>query len=58
MPEKLTVEGVRRLGTWREDKEKGLGIQIRDWVSVLEEDGHEKKALQKVYMMLDSSEPK
>lgn len=57
-PEKLTAEGARRLGTWREDREKGVGIQIRDWVAVLEEDGHEKKALQKAYMFLDQSEPK
>jgi hypothetical protein len=57
-PEKLTADGARRLGTWREDKEKGKGIQIRDWITVLEEDGHEKKALQKAYMFLDMSEPK
>jgi hypothetical protein len=57
-PERLTVEGVRRLGQWREDKEKGLGIQMRDWIAVLEEDGQEKKALQKAYMFLDTSEPK
>jgi len=58
VPEKLTGEGARRLGTWREDREKGVGIQIRDWITVLEEDGHEKKALQKAYMFLDQSEPK
>ncbi|KAH7342852.1 hypothetical protein BKA65DRAFT_552469 [Rhexocercosporidium sp. MPI-PUGE-AT-0058] len=57
-PEKLTVEGVRRLGQWREDKERGVGIQIRDWITVLESDGREKKALQKVYMNLDQSDPK
>ncbi|KAN0098527.1 Transcription initiation factor TFIID component TAF4 family domain containing protein [Hyaloscypha variabilis] len=57
-PEKLTVEGARRLGTWREDREKGVGVQIRDWITVLEEDGREKKALQKAYMFLDQSEPK
>lgn len=57
-PEKLTLEGVRRLGMWREDKEKGMGIQLRDWISVLEDDGHEKKALQKAYMALDAAEPK
>ncbi len=57
-PEKLTIEGVRRLGTWRDDDRKGLGIQMRDWVSVLEQDGREKKALQKAYMFLDNSEPK
>ena len=57
-PEKLTVEGARRLGTWREYREKGVGVQIRDWITVLEEDGREKKALQKAYMFLDQSEPK
>lgn len=57
-PERLTTDGVRRLGTWREDHEKGMGIQIRDWISVLEDDGREKKALQKAYMWLDQSEPK
>jgi len=57
-PEKLTVEGARRLGQWREDKERGVGIQIRDWVTVLESDGREKKALQKLYMNLDQSDPK
>ena len=56
-PEKLTAEGARRLGTWREDREKGVGIQMRDWVTVLEEDGYEKKALQKAYMSLDQSGP-
>jgi hypothetical protein len=56
--ERLTNEGVRRLGTWREDKEKGMGIQIRDWVAVLEQDGREKKALQRAYAILDESQPK
>ena len=56
--ERLTNEGVRRLGTWREDKEKGTGIQIRDWITVLEEDGREKRALQRAYAMLDDSQPK
>jgi hypothetical protein len=57
-PQRLTQEGARRLGMWREDKEKGRGIQIRDWVTVLESDGREKKALQKAYTNLDNSEPK
>ncbi|KAL2075713.1 hypothetical protein VTL71DRAFT_656 [Oculimacula yallundae] len=57
-PEKLTAEGARRLGQWREDKERGVGIQIRDWITVLESDGREKKALQKVFMNLDQSDPK
>jgi len=57
-PERLTVDGARRLGTWREDKEKGMSIQIRDWITVLEDDGHEKRALQRAYTFLDMSEPK
>ncbi|CAM1504180.1 Fc.00g017710.m01.CDS01 [Cosmosporella sp. VM-42] len=54
----LTTEGRNRLGTWREDKEKGRNIQLRDWVSVLERDGREPKALQRAYMHLDASNPK
>jgi len=56
-PERLTQESARRLGQWRET-DKGAGIQIRDWITVLEQDGHEKKALQKAYLWLDQSEPK
>jgi hypothetical protein len=29
----------QRIGVWREDGERGKGIQIRDWVSALESDG-------------------
>lgn len=58
VPDRLTSDGARRLGTWREDKEKGMGIQIRDWVAVLEDDGREKRALQRAYAWLDQSEPK
>lgn len=57
-PEKLTADGVRRLGTWREDREKGAGIQIRDWIVVLENDGREQRALQRAYATLDESQPK
>jgi hypothetical protein len=57
-PDRLTSDGARRLGTWREDKEKGTGIQIRDWITVLEADGREKRALQRAYAWLDQSEPK
>ncbi|KUJ21819.1 uncharacterized protein LY89DRAFT_608352 [Mollisia scopiformis] len=56
--EKYTVDGVRRLGQWREDKEKGRDIQMRDWISVLEADGRAKKTLQKAYLHLDHSDPK
>lgn len=54
----LTTEGRNRLGTWREDKEKGKNIQLRDWVTVLERDGRESKALQRAYMKLDYSAPR
>lgn len=57
-PEKLTADGVRRIGAWREDGDKGRNVQIRDWIMVLEDDGREKKALQKAYTWLDQSEPK
>ncbi|TWU78613.1 hypothetical protein ED733_004903 [Metarhizium rileyi] len=54
----MTTEGRNRLGTWREDKEKGKNIQLRDWVVVLERDGRELKALQQAYVHMDSSNPK
>jgi hypothetical protein len=47
-----------RLGTWREDKEKGKNIQLRDWVTALEMDGIETRAIQDAYLKLDSSGPK
>jgi hypothetical protein len=46
----------RKWGSWREDGVEGRGIQIRDWVVVLERDGKEKKALQKSLLKLESSE--
>ncbi|KAG5953492.1 hypothetical protein E4U53_005383 [Claviceps sorghi] len=54
----MTTEGRNRLGTWREDKEKGKNIQLRDWVVVLERDGREAKALQQAYVHLDASNPR
>lgn len=56
----LTVEGsaARRPGAWREDKDKGKNIQLRDWVSALEEDGVEIRALQRAYNGLDTSGPR
>lgn len=56
--EKFTVDGVRRLGQWREDREKGRDIQMRDWVAVLEADGRAKKTLQLALLFLDQSDPK
>lgn len=54
-PMALTTEGRNRLGTWREDKEKGRNIQLRDWVAVLERDGREQTVLQQAYDQLDAS---
>jgi hypothetical protein len=45
----------RKWGSWRDDGIEGRGIQIRDWVVVLERDGKEKRALQKTLLKLDSS---
>ena len=39
----------RIFGDFREDKETGSGIQLRDIVSILESDGKEKKTLQRAY---------
>jgi hypothetical protein len=61
LPEKTTLTAdprYPRLGTWREDKEKGRNIQMRDWVAALEDDRLEVRALQETYMKLDSSAPK
>ncbi|KAK4140070.1 uncharacterized protein C8A04DRAFT_15282 [Dichotomopilus funicola] len=61
VPEKTTLTSdprYPRLGTWREDKEKGKNIQLRDWVAVLEMDGIETRAIQEAYLKLDSSGPR
>lgn len=61
LPERTTLTPDPRnprLGTWREDKEKGKNIQLRDWVAVLEMDGVEVRALQEAYLKLDASTPK
>ncbi|KAJ5948358.1 hypothetical protein N7466_001373 [Penicillium verhagenii] len=44
----------RRIGTWREDKEKGAGIQVRDLLFMLEADGRGIKHVQRGY----SKDPK
>ncbi|KAM7202794.1 hypothetical protein V8F20_004308 [Naviculisporaceae sp. PSN 640] len=54
----MLPDGRLRLGTWREDTEKGKGIQLRDWVVVLERDGKDNKAIQDAYLKLDASGPK
>ncbi len=58
LPDRLTTEGRTRIGTWREDGEKGKSIQLRDWVMVLEKDAKDVKALEVAYDKLDSSQPK
>lgn len=40
---------TKRLGTWREDQEKGAGIQVRDILFMLEADGRASKHVQKGY---------
>ncbi|KAL9947044.1 hypothetical protein ACHAQF_002398 [Verticillium nonalfalfae] len=59
-PSALTTDGSahRRPGAWREDKDKGKNIQLRDWVSALEGDGVEIRAMQRAYAQLDTSGPK
>lgn len=44
-----TLPKSRIFGEFREDRETGSGIQLRDIVSILESDGKEKKALQRAY---------
>lgn len=59
-PEKVSRPGeppasqTKRLGTWREDQEKGAGIQVRDILFMLEADGRGTKHVQKGY----SKDPK
>ncbi|KAL4915536.1 hypothetical protein BDW62DRAFT_123470 [Aspergillus aurantiobrunneus] len=48
---------TKRLGAWREDKEKGAGIQIRDILFMLELDGRASRHIQKAYSK-DSEEDK
>jgi Transcription initiation factor TFIID component TAF4 family len=49
-------EYYKKLGLWREDGVNGQGIQIRDWITVLERDGVEKKTLAKSYARLSSGD--
>jgi len=44
-----TLPKNRLFGKFREDKETGAGIQLRDVVAILENDGKEKRALQRAY---------
>ncbi|KAL4873784.1 hypothetical protein BDV12DRAFT_159604 [Aspergillus spectabilis] len=40
---------TKRLGSWREDNEKGAGIQVRDILFMLELDGRASRHIQKAY---------
>lgn len=44
----------RRWGDWREDGPKGKGIQMRDLIAALEQDGNEKKTLARALVRLKS----
>ncbi len=59
-PEKvrLTQDGKNRMGGFREDRDGGKYVQLRDLVTVLEHDGREKGALQRIYPWLDAPKPK
>lgn len=46
------VPKVRSFGDFREDRDDGKGIQLRDLLLALEENAHEKKSLQKAYKLL------
>lgn len=59
LPRTATANGTggqlpigRRYGEFKEDKETGKGIQLRDMIAVLETDGKEKKALARAYTRL------
>lgn len=41
---------TKQLGTWREDQDKGVGIQVRDILFMLEADGRGIKHVQKGYL--------
>ncbi|KAF7589239.1 hypothetical protein BBP40_004582 [Aspergillus hancockii] len=44
-----TVVPTKRLGFWREDKDKGSGVQVRDILFMLELDGRGSRHVQKAY---------
>ncbi|QIW96235.1 hypothetical protein AMS68_001753 [Peltaster fructicola] len=41
-------------GEWRENSTGGRGIQVRDWLLVLERDGKEKKAWERTLLHMDT----
>ena len=44
-----TTVANKKFGEWREDHEKGAGIQLRDILYTLEQDGRAMKHIQKAY---------
>lgn len=56
--QRLTADGKNRMGGFREDKDGGRLVQLRDFLAVLENDGREKKTLQRTYAWLDAPKPK
>lgn len=52
--ETASGQSKRRIGSWREDQEKGAGIQVRDVLFMLEADGRGIKHVQRGY----SKDPK
>ena len=51
---KVQVPSKKSLGDFREDKETGVGIQMRDVVAVLEPEPKERKALARAYFKMGS----
>lgn len=48
--EQTPADKSKRFGTWREDQDKGVGIQVRDILFMLEADGRGLKHVQKGYL--------
>ncbi|CAP97238.1 hypothetical protein EN45_084870 [Penicillium chrysogenum] len=48
--ESTPSQNQRRLGIWREDQEKGMGIQVRDILFMLEADGRATRHVQRGYL--------
>jgi hypothetical protein len=55
---RLTQDGKTKWGTWREYTSQGKNIQLRDWVTALEMDGIDAKAIQNAYVAMDMANAK
>ncbi|KAF4553499.1 Hypothetical protein D9617_7g032270 [Elsinoe fawcettii] len=51
--EKKGLGKERKFGDWREDGEKGKGVQLRDLAAVLERDGKSRRALELAWLKMD-----